>query len=67
MSDQPAATVIDLGDRRAPVTYTVRLRHGYDGSLAVWVENVADDPRSRHAVAYALRRAADMVEESADE
>ncbi len=59
--------VVSIAAYRKPVTYTVRLRQGYEGELAVWVEGVADDPRSRQAVAEALRRAADMVEQSADE
>ena len=54
--------VVSLGSRRAPVTYTVRLRQDYEGGLTVWVEGVADDERSREAVADALRRAADMIE-----
>jgi hypothetical protein len=45
----------------------VTLRQDYQGGLAVWVDDVADDPRSRKAVADALRRASDMIEESADE
>ena len=58
--------VVSLGSRRDPVTYTVRLRQDYEGGLAVWVEGVADDPRSRQAVAEALRRAAAMIEDSAE-
>lgn len=54
--------VVSLASRRQPVTYTVRLRQDYEGGLAVWVEGVADDERSREAVADALRRAADMIE-----
>ena len=57
--------VISLAGRRDPVTYTVRLRQDYEGGLAVWVEGVTDDPRSRGAVADALRRAAAMIEDSA--
>lgn len=56
--------VVSLADRRPAVTYTVRIRHGWDGDLAVWVEDVADDERSRVAVAEALRRAATLIEES---
>lgn len=55
--------VVSLAARRKPVTYTVRLRQGWEGELAVWVTGVVDDARSRQAVADALRRAADMIEE----
>ena len=58
MTDGP---IIDLGSRREPVTYTVRLRHGWDGSLAIWVHDVADDERSRTSVADALCRAAEQI------
>lgn len=51
-------SVIDLGKRRAPVTYTVTITHHWDDTLDVFVQDVADDDRSRAAVADALRRAA---------
>ena len=54
--------VISIGAYRKPVTYTVRIRQGYEGELAVWVQDIADDPRSRKAAAEAMRRAADMIE-----
>ena len=57
-------TIVDLGDRRPPVRYTVHLTQGYDGSLAVEVVGTQDDPRSRRAVADALRRSADLIENS---
>lgn len=55
--------IIDLGARRPKVHYTVRLTQDYDGGLAVLVEDVQDDPRSRQAVADALRTAAQMIED----
>jgi hypothetical protein len=58
------ADVVILADRREPVTYTVRLRQGWDGSLAIWVQDVADTPEDRKRVSDALRRAADRVEDS---
>ena len=58
--------VVSIGAYRRPVTYKVTLRQDYQGGLAVWVDDVADDPRSRKAVADALRRASDMIEESAE-
>jgi hypothetical protein len=57
-----AANLFDLNSRRKPVVYTVRLSQGYDGSLTVHVEGVADDRRSRAAVADALRQVADLFE-----
>ena len=55
--------VVALADRRPPVHYTVRLTHHWDDSLEVFVEDVADDDRSRASVADALRRAANMLED----
>lgn len=55
--------VVELGDRRPKVCYTVRLTQDYIGGLTVFVEDVADDPRSRQAVADALRKAAELIEE----
>ncbi len=51
-------SVINLADRRQPVSYTVRITQHWDGSLEVFVEDVADDERSRQSVADALARAA---------
>jgi len=51
--------VIDLGKRRHPVTYTVTITHHWDDTLEIFVADLADDQRSREAVADALRRAAD--------
>lgn len=51
-------SVINLADRRPPVSYTVRITHHWDGSLEVFVEDVTDDERSRQSVADALARAA---------
>ena len=57
--------IIDLADHRAPVCYTVRMTQHWDGRLQVFVEDVADDDRSRQAVAKALRSAADLLEQPA--
>lgn len=56
------AKMIDLADHRAPICYTVRLTQHWDGKLQVLVEDIADDERSRKAVAKALRSAADVLE-----
>ena len=58
--------VLSIGAYRTPVTYNVQLRQDYEGGLAVWVRDVADDPRSRRAVADALRRAASMIDDSVE-
>jgi hypothetical protein len=51
-------SVINLSDRRRPVSYTVRITHHWDDTLEVFVEDVANDERSRQSVADALARAA---------
>lgn len=51
--------VVDLSAHRSPVNYTVRISQHWDGRVEVLVEDVADDDRSREAVADALTRAAD--------
>jgi hypothetical protein len=51
-------SVINLSDRRRPVSYTVRITHHWDDTLEVFVEDVTDDERSRQSVADALARAA---------
>ena len=53
-------SVINLAARRPPVSYTVRITHHWDDTLEVFVEDVADDERSRQSVADALARAARM-------
>ena len=53
-------SVINLADRRQPVSYTVRITHHWDDRLEVFVEDVADDERSRQSVADALARAASV-------
>ncbi len=55
-------TVIDLADKRPPVCYTVHLTQHWDGRLQVTVQDVAEDERSRKAVAAALRDAAELLE-----
>lgn len=53
--------IIDLADKRQPVCYTVRLRQHWNGALEVFVEDIADDERSRQAVADALALASKML------
>ena len=50
--------VVDLASKRAPVDYTIRIRHHWDDSFEVFVEDVSDDDRSKSAVADTLERAA---------
>lgn len=55
-------SIVDLADHRPAVCYTVHLVQHWDGRLEIRVEDVADDERSRLAVADALRRAAEHLE-----
>jgi len=52
------AEIKNLSDRRKPVTYTVTITHHWDDTVEVFVQDVADDDRSRAAVGDALGRAA---------
>jgi hypothetical protein len=52
--------VVDLAAKQAPVNYTIRIRHHWDDSLEVFVEDVSDDDRSKSAVADTLERAAQV-------
>ena len=52
--------VVNLVDKRRPVDYTIRIRHHWDDSLEVFVEDVSDDDRSKSAVADTLERAAQV-------
>ena len=51
--------ILELANRRSPTTYTVTITHHWDGTIESYVHDVADDQRSRDAVAYALRRVAE--------
>jgi hypothetical protein len=57
-------TVIDLATKRQPVTYTLVITHHWDGHFEFTVLDVADDKRSREAVGYALKRAAEAWDTS---
>lgn len=52
--------IVDLQARRAPVYYTVRLTHHWDGNVECFVEDVADDARIRDAVGHAIRLVAEQ-------
>lgn len=52
--------IVNLADKRQPVDYTIRIRHHWDDSLEVFVEDVSDDDRSKSAVADTLERAAQV-------
>ena len=58
-SAPPMSEIVDLSARRPPVLYTLRLTHHWDGRVDVFVEDVADDERSRDVVADVLNRAAE--------
>jgi hypothetical protein len=57
-----SAEILDLQAKRKPVCYTVRLTQGWNGELAVLVEDVADDQRSRESIAAAMREGVDLIE-----
>lgn len=50
--------IYELNERRRPVSYTIRLTHHWDGTIEVFVKDVAGDDRSRASVGYALLRGA---------
>lgn len=50
--------VVHLNAKRRPVNYTVSITQHWDGRIEAWVHDVADDPRSRAAVADCLDRLA---------
>jgi len=50
--------VVNLSDRRLPITYTITITHHWDGQLGVFVTGVADDPASQFAVNDAIARIA---------
>lgn len=45
-----------------PVQYTVSVTHWHDGDIDVMVNDVGDSEQDRKAVAFALRKAAELVE-----
>jgi hypothetical protein len=53
--------VIKLADKRPPVDYTIRIRHHWDDTIEIFVEDVSDDERSKQSVADTLQRAADAA------
>lgn len=46
-----------------PVVYTVTIEHWADGEVDVRVQDVDSTPRDRASIAWALRRAADLIEQ----
>lgn len=56
--------VISISAKTPSVFYTVRLEQGSDGLRSVKVEDVEDDARSREAIVFALREAANLIEGS---
>lgn len=54
--------VIELSGKRPPVVYTVRISQHWNGTLEFFVEDVADDQRSRESIAWALRKMADCLD-----
>ncbi|PWJ81496.1 hypothetical protein C7441_11028 [Pseudaminobacter salicylatoxidans] len=56
------SNVVNLGERRPDVHWTVHITQGWDGHLEVFVEDISDDLESRKRAAAALRRAAEAIE-----
>lgn len=57
-------TVININGKKPPVIYVVRIAQHWNGELEFFVEDLADDPRSRESVAWALRQMAEALEKS---
>lgn len=55
------AVVIDLDERREPVTYTVEIEHHYDGTLRASIPNMEDSEVNRAMIAEVLRSVADTL------
>lgn len=59
-----ANKVAALHKKQKDVFYTVHIQQGFDGHFSVKVDDVADDERSRIAVAEALIKAAEIIKGS---
>jgi hypothetical protein len=46
--------VVNLSDKQKPVTYTIQVRHWFDGTVEMHVVDIGDDERSKKALRYAL-------------
>lgn len=55
-------TVIDINAHKPPVIYAVRIAQYWDGRMEFFVEDVADDQRSRASIAWALRQMAGILD-----
>ena len=53
--------VLNFGDRKRPTNYTVHITQHYDGRMEFWFEDVADDDRSREAIADAMETGAKLL------
>lgn len=53
--------VIDLADKRRPVDYSIHIRHHWDDTIEIFIEDVSDDERSKRSIADTLQRAADAA------
>lgn len=54
--------VVDINANKPPVIYTVRIAQHWDGRCEFFIEDVANDQRTRNSVAWALREMADTLE-----
>lgn len=57
------AVVIDLEERRKPITYTIEIEHHYDGTLRASIPNMEDSEVNRAMIAEVLRSVADTLSE----
>lgn len=55
--------IISINSRKPPTFYTLRIAHHQDGKLQLFVEDVADDERSRESIAWAMRELADSLDD----
>lgn len=56
--------VTPISKKQPDVFYSVNIRRSFDDSLSFSVSDVADDERSRMAVADDLQRVVDMLKEA---
>jgi len=59
-------TLINLGDKRPSVFYTVTIEHRWDGTFGLSISGIGDDPtpRSRNSVASTLLEVIKVIDPS---
>ena len=56
-------SVVKLSDHRPPTIYDLRILHHWDGEIEIWTKGIAMDHKANPALAAALRKYADALEE----